>query len=339
MTLESMLLVAVGRQHELLVRTLAERASITARRAGKLLPGEGVEASRLNELTAAISACALASVWAGEPSIEVPASDWPDEGPLCIFPGASETAAIPLAVEGWLDSGRVVAALRLPHSRGETPILGMPGAGPPPPAQRWRSRSERTDRAMTERFRALLERALAEPDAPDAAIRPSRIANSVLTETLREFAGVEEGASPREVPVSWSDGSAGPVFPLRCLDFAPDPPEGWRVLRFTLLSIRHVEMDADVDGAWLRNARISRPRPAGETDRLVYETSLRQLAAVADGGPTLLYIYQTGLEPAVVGFYRAVARQLLSSPGSIAVVPCYFRGRGRFREGALWATR
>lgn len=119
---------------------------------------------------------------------------------------------------------------------------------------------------------------------------------------------------------------------------ASSPPAGWRLLRFTLMSIRHVEMDTIVDGAWFRNSRLSRPRPAGLTDELAFETSLRQLEELRSWMPAVIHLYQTGLEPAIVGFYRAVVVHLMARPGTLAVVPHYYDGKGRFVEGTLWRT-
>ena len=101
-------------------------------------------------------------------------------------------------------------------------------------------------------------------------------------------------------------------------------------LRFALLSIRHTEMDAVVDGAWLRNAEISRPRPAAQTDDLVYETSLRQLDELCRSERHVrLYMYQTGLETAVVGFYRALANHLLGTRARSRSSPCTTRSLAR----------
>lgn len=115
-------------------------------------------------------------------------------------------------------------------------------------------------------------------------------------------------------------------------------PTGWRVLRFTLMSVRHVDMDLVVDGAWLRNSRVSRPRPAGLTDGIVFDTSLRQLQCLDASVPTLICMYQTGLEPAIVGFYRAVVRHLIENPQAVAVVPYYYQGEKDFAEGTIWRT-
>ena len=63
-----------------------------------------------------------------------------------------------------------------------------------------------------------------------------------------------------------------------------------------------------------------------------------------------LYLYQTGLETAVVGFYKALADHLLRYPRSVSVQPMYYeapRGRSRgpvgeqsalFRKGTPWTV-
>jgi hypothetical protein len=142
------------------------------------------------------------------------------------------------------------------------------------------------------------------------------------------------------------DGSAGPPFPLRGTPLVESPGRPGRQLSFALLSIRHTEMDIEVDGAWLRNTVVSRVRPAGDTDRIVYELSLGQLRSLIKDGPVTIEMHQTGLETAVVGFYRAVITmfaELHHRPGSLVVVPKYFKsgadgGAPRFSEGTPWQT-
>jgi hypothetical protein len=158
------------------------------------------------------------------------------------------------------------------------------------------------------------------------------------------------------VPVVYRDGSkAEREFPFHCLDLTDrlrDPAELDLELRLTLLSIRHTEMDPVVDGAWLRNAEVSRPRPAAQTDDFVYHASIRQLESLTGrgAGKVRLHIFQTGLETAVVGFYRAVTEFLMEHPGSLEVVPRFYAaGRGKpaavpdeqagFEAGDVWATR
>jgi hypothetical protein len=122
------------------------------------------------------------------------------------------------------------------------------------------------------------------------------------------------------------------------------------VLRLALLSIRHTEMDAVVDGAWLRNADVSKPRTAAQTDDYVYYQSVKQLDELTAGGQqrVRLYLFQTGLETAVVGFFRAAVEFLASHPGCLEIIPMFFTKNPRtepsdgdfagYERGDVWAT-
>lgn len=318
MTLECATFVRISEALVPTVRKLREEGEAALRRSAKLPPGDRSELRRYDGLQTAIERCALMSLWAGEPHCSG------EEGPE--------------AARMWASHGAEIVELRLPHAPGDTLREGTPGVGPPAARRAWRSESPVAREAMTERFRQSIEVALSSDGAEAAAVRPSGVTNSVLTETLREFVNHRPGDAPIALPVRYLDGSSGPPFPFRAAALSDVVPSGSRRLRFTLLSIRHVEMDGDVDGAWLRNAKISQRRPAGHTDQLAYETSLRQLRALTVHGPLLIDMYQTGLETAVVGFYRAVARHLIERPGTLAVAPHYYRGPGRFAAGAIWTT-
>jgi hypothetical protein len=212
---------------------------------------------------------------------------------------------------------------------------------------------------VLERFRAQLDEAIAAPGKDRAsALSPSGVHNRVLTEVLREYAD-RQGRSPLSVPVVYRDGSRATAdFPLQCLDFNSGLVRdeeainsGVLVLRLALLSIRHTEMDAVVDGAWLRNADVSKPRPAAQTDDYVYFQSVKQLAELTQDGQrkVRLYIFQTGLETAVVGFFRAVVEFLARRPGCLEVVPMFFAKNASddsaetgefagYEQGDVWST-
>ncbi len=324
------------------LNALEKRARAALFRSSKLSGGDRSEAIRFEALHAAIDQLAIAAIAGGAPCIQTPSEDdQPDvmsisrDGPSVIHPG-DDLRGIPRQVASWLSAGHLIVELRLPHQAGVTPLSGAPGKGPPPPALRWKSSTAQPRLAMRERFTFLISKALDSTDALDASIRPSRITNSVLTETLREYAEITTDRPPVYLPVRYDDASIGPPFPLRALPLVRLIPHGWRQLRFTLLSIRHVEMDSIVDGAWFRNSRISLRRPQGQTDRVAYEISKRQLLLLDPAVPTVIQIYQTGFEPAIIGFYRAVINHLLAFPNSIAVVPRYFRAEGDFEEGTPW---
>lgn len=247
----------------------------------------------------------------------------PKQGPS--FFTVADAPLLPAMVRPWLEVGDVVIELRLPFGPGATPT--PPIGELRPPADVWQALDEQGNEldgtpAVAARFREELGAAV--NGQPGAVLAPSDVANRVLTEGLRRFVGSTKQDMRVDVPVLYRDGSAGPAFPMRCLRWGR-LPAGWREYRFAMLSIRHTEMDVEVDGAWLRNADISKPRPMGDTDRLAFEKSLTQFAALTRTEPALVYLYQTGLEPALVGIYRAVVMQLLERPGSLAVVPRYFR--------------
>ena len=239
------------------VQELSARANACLARAAKLDPGDRTEALRFEGVHAVIDQLSIAAVNAGAQSAW--SSDDVTIGYEIIVSGDEQ---LPDEVAAWVRGGAIVTRLRLPHGRGETAQAGDIGRSPLPPAARWQARDAR--RAGKERFDALLAAALNGVDSERAAIRPSDVSNTVLTESIRRAAQAEPDRPPVELPVVYRDGSSGPKFPLRRLKMSDvSPPSTWRTLRFTLMSIRHVEMDALVDGAWFRNSKISRPRPAG----------------------------------------------------------------------------
>lgn len=346
MTVEYSYFVRIAPDLKATVQDLYKRTKIASRRSRKLPVGDRTESRRFEALHAAIDQCALASLWDGEPNalVELDQSiiTRDQEGVQNMSSVITTRAEIPLSVlaevGGWLDEGAIAVHLRLPHAEGETHLAGIEGQGPPPPMERWKSPSNLRGEAIRNRFDHLITRALAADGSSEAVIRPSDISNTVLTETLREHVATRTDLQRIDLPVQYRDGSVGPLFPLRALNLKPEVPRGWPVLRFTLLSIRHVEMDAIVDGAWFRNARISLPREAGLTDQLAFDISMQQFRLLLAQGPTVVHLYQTGLDTAVIGFYRAVVHHLLQHPGTISIVPFYFHGPGRFTEGTPWTT-
>ena len=208
-------------------------------------------------------------------------------------------------------------------------------ATPPRPTDVWKSSGVRGRKAVEERFRAQIIEALHADDLGNAgAISPSGVQNRVVTEILREFVASTHESGPTSVPVEYRDGSkSAHPFMLRSLPLLEAFAEADLEIRFALLSIRHTEMDHSVDGAWLRNTEISRPRPAGQTDDLVYEISRTQFDVLTQGDRSVrIHLYQTGLEPAVVGFYKALTDHLLHRPGSVALQPMYFASSSRRSE-------
>jgi hypothetical protein len=316
---------------------LERRAIAALRRAEKLSPGDRTEAIRFESIHAVIDQVAAVAMANGGPTVfSFAAVDNKLRGTSVLHGELPDHKAIPQKVVEWLAAGRVVVELRIPHNPGEVVLGGDAGHGPSPPAMRWMSSGHDSATAVRERFEFLLAAALNSPHGDEGTLRPSDLPNKVLTECLRRNVEARDGGKRVDLRVTYRDGSEGPRFPLRALEMHDAKPDGWRVLRFTLMSIRHVDMDVVVDGAWLRNSKVSRPRPAGLTDEMVFETSLRQLRSLDASVPTLICMYQTGFQPAIIGFYRAVVCHLIEHPRAIAVVPYYYQGDSDFAEGTTW---
>ena len=321
-----------------LPNTVANRALIAdinsaAARSWKAEPGDRLDIARFEALAASLEQIAVNDAHAPRTAVAVPGqsaeallfgadqSDWSPSLPADVRAAAASTVV----------AGRLPVLVVLPLTEGSTAGRGdpVPAAGP---GTRWDSGGIRGRKAVEARFRAQLAEASTEPGGR-VPISPSGIQNSVVTEMLREFTDQVPGGRRIDVPVEYRDGSrSAHPFPLRSLPLNGQLPAASLELRFALLSIRHTEMDTVVDGAWLRNAEVSRPRPAGQTDNLVYDITRAQLAELRRSESHVrLYLYQTGLETAVVGFYKALADHLLCYPGSVSVQPMFYeapRGPG-----------
>ena len=156
--------------------------------------------------------------------------------------------------------------------------------------------------------------------------------HEVSTEILAEFVSAAEGMQPGFIRVVYGDGSEARPFPLRCLSLAKVVSPSEVILKATLLSMRHLEIDRLVDFAWFRNREVSLIRPLADADSFSFEYSQRQLAELRAVYPQTrveLHIYHTGFEPAVLGFYRALTLTLQQGRW-ITVVPHYFRGEAGF---------
>jgi hypothetical protein len=335
MSVERAFLVRLRANHHGLAALLAD-ISAAERRIPKALPGDRVDVIRYEALSTQLETMARIRLKRGDDGvIEIPAID--REGPNVVDAASmGHLPGISSEVAAWNAAGDVAIEVRTALSRGPTPAPPTAGDDLREPAAVWnapvdeRGRPLTGTRAVAERFKQQLRDAVNE--VRDAAMLPSGVSNRALTDGLRAFVGDDSGPR-RDVPVQYRDGSKAPLFPLRCLQLGDRVPEGWRTYHFAMLSIRHTEMDVEVDGAWLRNTDISRPRPAGDTDRIAYDLSTKQFDTLCASDPVLIYLYQTGLDTAVVGFYRAVTERLVRAPHSLAVVPMYFRRQPPSEDG------
>ncbi len=312
------------RENQVLVAEIISAAA----RARKADPGDRIDIVRFEALSSRLEQTALREPRSSFLEIALPAP-----GSETILAGSDSTKWSDGLGSAVLDAASAVAATgRLPvlvvEPMGDGGTMESEAIALDEPATRWDSGGEHGRRAVEARFRAQIVEALRGETRTRRVISPSGIQNPVVTEILREFAQ-EVDSEPRvDVDVEYRDGSrSAHRFALRAVKLRSNLPAASLELKFALMSIRHTEMDAVVHGAWLRNAEVSRPRPAAQTDDLVYEISRTQLDELCqDETHVRLYMYQTGLETAVVGFYKALTDHLLAHPSSVSVQPMFFEG-------------
>lgn len=337
MTVEKVAFVRLPSQVTAEFEAMAAKAMAALRRSSKLPPGSNAEIGRFEAIAAQLEKRAI-ELSVADPQSVAFADDLQSRTRLLMTPELLGEVGedIPASVADWLSAGSSVVSVTLPHQQGPT-ANSLEEVGPAPVAEAWKGSHRYKREAETERFEHQIRSALADGRV-DTAINPSGVSNRVLTTTLRKYVAKAGNETRMDVPVEYRDGSRAEDFPFRAIHLSDDTPSNLPVLRFTLLSIRHVEMDELVDGAWFRNSRISLPRAAGITDADAFSISKQQLETIRATGPVVIEMFQTGLQPAVVGFYRAVTHALVEYPGSICVVPKFFVGEG-FEEGAPWQTR
>lgn len=237
--------------------------------------------------------------------------------------------------------GQVLYEVRHPFAFGPTP--SQEAGELREPSGTWRPggygdevpRGMMRSEAQTHLWNEQLDRAAAGNDVP---LVPDGIVNSVLTEGLRRYAD-GEGRPNVRARVLYRDGSEARPVPLGALRMLGGLPDDWLQLRLASMSMRHPEMDTDVDGALLRNRVISRHRPSADTDEVAYQQTLRRLAAFTKHGPVCLHIYQAGFEPAILGIYRAVLEHLTHRPQTLAVCTHYYRGPEDYEAGTVWRAQ
>ncbi|MBX7136012.1 MAG: hypothetical protein K1X67_25360 [Fimbriimonadaceae bacterium] len=312
------------------------RLSIGALERSKKAPiGDRVDILRFERWQTELELLALVA-WNGGAPTFVEASPARGERLTCIVDPEESLGDVSEEAVTWLrecaQDGAVVIECVTPSGPGKT--VRPQGSGTiRPPMDPWESSSGQWGKAaVRERFLAQLDASVRNPATP---IVPSGVSNSVLTEALRSYAARTNSDPAVLVPVAYRDGSNGRPFWLRALNLTDNRQHMGRVLTFSLLSIRHSALDALVDGAWLRNTDVSRPRPAGDTDEMVYAESVRQLLTISDGQPATIIMYQTGLDTAIVGFYRAVTEYLLTR-SDLLVLPRYYQSDGTYAEGTAW---
>jgi hypothetical protein len=244
MTVERAILVRIA-MNSPLVEVLLRDIEGARARSVKSLPGERDDIIRYESLCAKLEFLAFQALDEGAPWLEMPPGDRSNgfyaSGRLDgLEPHVATTVA------DWIADGFIGVELRLPFCAGKA-VVDSPVSQPHVPAEVWKAPSgAEGTRAVTLRFRCQVEDVL--KGSPGSAIRPSGVASRILTETLRQFSSPQRGRL--DAPVVYRDGSQGRPFPLRSLTMRTDLAGlTGSIIRVSLLSIRHPEMDAEVDGA------------------------------------------------------------------------------------------
>ena len=200
--------------------------------------------------------------------------------------------------------------------------------------------SEEKRAAMLEIFKTQIHEGIKNGGEVNFSNQP----HSIIAEALNEFVYKDSpDDSEKSIRVIYMDGSEGEPFPIRCLTRPVDliVDENEHALEASLISMRHLEMDEKVDFAWFRNSKVSVARPFAETDAYCTERTMEVLREIGDD-ELHLHLYQTGLETAVVGFYRGLVQVLrerrnnsVSNP--LQVIPYYFNGKENiYKPGRIW---
>lgn len=175
----------------------------------------------------------------------------------------------------------------------------------------------------------------------DGAINFSDLGHHVITEIVHEFAYGK--GKKLLLPVIYGDGSRARDLPVYAL--TPRKPEFLATLSnipaldVGMMSVRHYELDPKVKVYWFRNQEISTGKTAAETDETAYVQSKQMLTKMKKEGKYKINFYQTGFQPAVVGFYRALIEDLMersTSLPSLVVTPYYFLV-DEYKQGQMWA--
>jgi len=171
---------------------------------------------------------------------------------------------------------------------------------------------------------------------------------------------LREPPEPVMLRVVYQDGTEGQSFPLFCLASPEGFPRPTNLFQFKIgsISMRHVTLDLITQGYLIQNMLIKRKETSAEAEDYAFRRTWHFLANFVDlvqhkrveeicqeirfkylwhllnlkerkYNGCELHIYQTGLEPAVMGIYRAIAQFLKERRGQLVVVPRLIGIEGR----------
>jgi hypothetical protein len=164
----------------------------------------------------------------------------------------------------------------------------------------------------------------------------SVISNSELIEDLKKKNKLLE---INNIELKWN------LFPVQLLwkpkEFNWDPNQKTH-LHIGTLSFRHVDYDKYVDTYLIRD-KVTRQLNQKEIEGLAYTNMTKILDSKYVEDETYISIYQTGLEPLIVGVYRAITLHLVNRNKNglppMRIRPIYFiNSEGVKSCGTIWGT-
>ena len=92
-------------------------------------------------------------------------------------------------------------------------------------------------------------------------------------------------------------------------------------------SVRHSEsLDVVTDGYVIRNSEMNWQDSCGEQEELAYQQMMLLFESLLKIESSIeIHLYHTGLQPAVVGAYRAIVEQLNANREKVVIVPYFTR--------------
>ncbi|HEX2787582.1 MAG TPA: hypothetical protein VHP32_06715 [Ignavibacteria bacterium] len=145
---------------------------------------------------------------------------------------------------------------------------------------------------------------------------------------------------PKYTQFAFQDASISEPFPLYSM-LEVKPKSRLETIKVSLISNRHFELDNIVDVCIIRNSEISRREEAtiSEQESLSFkiaEEFFNEILKNTDG--IHIELFHTGLEPAVIGTYRALLHILLKpeNRGKIVVTPKIFKGGNIYSDLKSW---
>ena len=173
--------------------------------------------------------------------------------------------------------------------------------------------------------RSRLIREIVAARADGRAVALGRARHGEITLAMRAFLHQEPGQKPFEVRFVYSDGSTSGPVSLAARASRPRPV-GEVELAVGLNSCRHFEIDPEIDVYLLRNSELERRDDDrfSDQEQFAYERMETLLGRYRDR-VVEIKLYHAGLEPAVIGAYRAILDSLRGGQ-ALVITPIFYPG-------------